>query len=129
MWSQELADLAAASPEFTHDFQVGTAKDPHLVVGSVREVEPLLIRIWRQPHHERRARCSRLRGDDLLGDELAALLEDLNAIATAIGHVDESVVRAHEAVHGGKLTRRFAGRFTIVSVVVVRYFSVGAPVA
>src|SRR5262249_41192794 len=58
----------------------------------------------RQHRHERRARRERGWGDFALRDELAALSEDLDAVAAAVGHVEQPIPGAGDAVHRRELT-------------------------
>ena len=104
--AQHLSELTAAAAELADDLEIAAPQDPDLVVGAVGHIEPLLIAIRRQHRNERRARGQRARRDDLLLDELALLIEHLDAVAAPIGDVDHPVARTREAVHGGELLVR-----------------------
>src|SRR5262245_36364855 len=91
--SGELSHLAAAAAELADHLEIRSSEDPHLVVGAVSEIEPLLLRVRRQNDNEGGAGGERRGRDDLFGQELSLMIENLDAIAAAIGHVDLAVLR------------------------------------
>src|SRR5262249_13214311 len=108
VWAQELSRLTSAAPELADDFEIGSPQDPDFMVRAVREVQPLLLRVRRQDDDERRAGGKCRGGDDLLRQELALMIEHLEAIAATIGDVDLAVLRSGQSVNGRELLRQRA---------------------
>src|SRR5215813_7002529 len=129
VYSVELAGLAPAVAEVGELLHGLAQDDPHLLVLAVGEEHEALLRILRKRDVPRRSRPQRLPGVPLLLHELAFRREHLHAIALAVAHVDEVIVRTLDAVHRvAELLRRHAGVVValggIVGLVAVR-----APVA
>src|SRR5690349_11318778 len=95
----ELAGLAAAVAEAGQDFHRLAQHDVNLLVGSVRQVDVLLLRILGERDVPRRPVAERVLGDEYFLDELAVRSEYLNAIVHAVADVQHAVARKLDAVH------------------------------
>src|SRR5882672_243350 len=126
----ELARLAAAVSE-VGDFLERVAQDnAHLLVLAVGEEHEPLLAVLRERDIPGRARSERLLGVEPFLHELPVRLEYLHAVALAVAHVDEAVVRALDAMH--RVAELLSGRGLRVVVAqggVARLVAVRAPVA
>src|SRR5713101_8344726 len=126
----ELAGLAPAVAEVRNLLQRLAQYDAHLLVLAVGEEHEPLLAILRERDIPGRARSERLLGIEPFLHELAVRLEYLHAVALAVAHVDETVVRALDAMH--RVAELLSGRRLRVVVAhgsVVRLVAVRAPVA
>src|SRR6267378_5949804 len=126
----ELARLATAVSE-VGDFLERVAQDnAHLLVLAVGEEHEPLLGILRERYIPGRARSERLLGVEPFLHELAVRLEYLHAVALAVAHVDEAVVRALDAMHRvAELLGRRRFRVVVAHGSVARLVAVCAPVA
>src|SRR5712692_5330212 len=126
----ELAGLATAVSEIGDFLERVTQDNAHLLVLAVGEEHEPLLAVLRERDVPGRARSERLLGIEPFLHELAVRLEYLHAVALAVAHVDQAVVRALDAMHrvaellGG---RRF--RVVVAQGSVARLVAVRAPVA
>src|SRR5215467_4394357 len=106
---EPLAGLASAVAELGDDVQRLPVHHVDALVLAVGEEDVLLLRILREGDVPHRSVALRRGLDDLLLHELAALLEDLDAVVHAVADVEESIDRRLGAVHGiAKLRLRLA---------------------
>src|SRR5579862_3642918 len=101
-----------------------------LLIGSVGEVDVLLLRIFREGDVPNRAVAESVLVENFLFDERAVGLEDLDAIVDAVAYVEESVIGEIGAMDGiaELLGNRLIGRVR-AEVDVVRLVAVGTPIA
>jgi hypothetical protein len=92
MRSQELADLAAATAELADNLEIVTAQNPHFVIRSVCQIQPLLGAIRRKLNHESGSRRQGLRRDNFFFHEFAVLAKHLDTIPSTIRNVDQTVL-------------------------------------
>src|SRR4029077_634991 len=93
----ELAGLAPAVAEVRDLLQRLAQYDAHLLVLAVGEKHEPLPGILRERDVPGRARGERFLGIEAFFHELAVRTEYLNAVALAVAHVDQTVVRAFDA--------------------------------
>src|SRR5258706_22363 len=126
----ELAGLAAAVAEIADLLERLAHDDPHLLVLAVGEKHEALLRIFREGDVPGRARSEGLLGIEPFLHELAVRLEYLHAVALAVAHVDQAVVRALDAVHRvAELLRRRRLRVVVAHGGVVGLVAVRTPIA
>src|SRR6266542_5934075 len=95
----ERAGMASAVAEASHRFERVAPQDEYLLVVAVRDEQVSLLRIVRERHVPHRTRAARLLGHDALLEELAGLVECLDAIIPAVADVDGAVLRHLDAAH------------------------------
>src|SRR5258706_1348807 len=126
----ELARLAPAVAEVRNLLQRFAQDDAHLLVLAVGEEHEPLLAVLRKRDVPCRARSERFLGIEPFLHELAVRLEYLHAVALAVAHVDETVVRALDAMHRvAELLGRRRRRVVVAHGSVVRLVAVRAPVA
>src|SRR2546427_9269647 len=126
----ELAGLAPAVAEVRNLLQRLAQYDAHLLVLAVGEEHEALPGILRERDIPGRARSERLLGIEPFLHERPVRAEYLHAVALAVAHVDQTVVRAFDAMHRiAELLgwRRF--RIVVAQGSVVGLAAVRAPVA
>src|SRR5712692_5642268 len=122
----ELAGLAPAVAEVGNFLQRFAHDDAHLLVLAIGEEHEPLLAILRERDIPGRARSERLLGIEPFLHELAVRLEYLHAVALAVAHVDQAVVRALDAMHrvaellGGRRFRVVVPHGSVVRLVAVR---------
>ncbi len=92
MRADELAGLASGFAEAVEDGQILPAENPDALVRAVDEVEQALICVARKLQAEAASRATGFRTNETLHQVFAVLAEHLDAIAAAIGDVDEAVL-------------------------------------
>ena len=97
----ELPAEVAALAEPSQNFEVGAPQDPDTHVARVGVVEELLVLVGGEGNRVHRA-ARRLREDELLLEERAIALEDLDAVVAAVRHVDDAIAGDCEAPGSGK---------------------------
>src|SRR4029453_5815185 len=104
--ANEFAGLAAGLAETIEDREILSPQDPHPLVGAVDQIEQALIRIARELQAEAAAGSAGFRTNEPLHQVLAVLAEHLDAIAAAIGYVNQAVLRSGEPMQRRVLLRR-----------------------
>ena len=129
MHREEHAGLAPAVAERGQHLHGVALDDVDLHVLAVGQVDPALLGIVRKVDVPRRALRAGVRRHDVLGDERAVLLEDLDAVFRPVADVDEAVVGDHRAMHGAAELRGglAAGLVAAEVEAVVGLVAVGAP--
>src|SRR5712692_4486059 len=126
----ELAGLAPAVAEVRNLLQRLAQYDAHLLVLAVGEEHEALPGILRERDIPGRARGERLLGIEPFLHERPVRAEHLHAVALAVAHVDQAVVRAFDAMHRvAELLGRRRFRIVVAQGSVVRLVAVRAPVA
>src|SRR5262249_33517761 len=127
---RELADLAAGPAAAAARLARGVVADAPLAVHAVDHVDELLLGVGREHEVVDRAGAARRLLVDLLGDEAAVLVKDLQAVVDAVADEDEPVLVDADAVHGvAELLRRRLCRIVRRGLRVARLVAVGPPVA
>src|SRR5256885_3937823 len=126
----ELAGLAPAVAEVRDLLQRLAKDDAHLLVLAVGEEDEALLGIFRKGDIPDRTRGEGLLGVERLLHKRPVRTEYLQTIRLAVAHVDQTVVRALDAVH--RIAELLGGRRLRIVVThgsVVRLVAVRAPVA
>src|SRR5262245_13134904 len=103
----ELSGIAAAAADRRAGrLQRAAVDDDDFLVVAVGDEQVALLRVVRERHVPHRAVAGRRLRDDAFLDELAVLLEDLDAVVLPIADVDEVVLRQLHAARRAELLRR-----------------------
>src|SRR6266851_312312 len=124
----ELTRLPSAVAETRQNLKSVAQQDVHLLVGPVREIDVLLLRIFRKSNVPNGPVTQRPFFDDLFLDEGTVRLEYLDAVVHTVAHVEQTIVGELGAVH--RIAELLIdGRVRIVNagIGVVRLMTVGAP--
>src|SRR5712691_474218 len=121
---------ALAVAEVRNLLQRFAQDDAHFLVLAVGEEHEPLLAVLRKRDVPCRARSERFFGIEPFLHELAVRLEYLHPVALAVAHVDETVVRALDAMHRvAELLGRRRFRVVVAHGSVVRLVAVRTPVA
>src|SRR5262245_60701322 len=126
----KLARLASAIAEVRYLFQRLAKDDPYFFVLAVGKKNEALLGIPGKRYIPRRPGAESFLRIERFFHERPVRAEDLDAIGLAVAHIDETVVRAFDAMHGvAKLLRRRRFRVVVAEVPVVGLVPICAPVA
>src|SRR6266550_3260326 len=126
--SVELTGLPSAVAETRQDLKSVAQQDVNFLVSTIRQIDVLLFRIFREGNVPNGPIPQRPFFDDLLLDEGAVRLEYLDAIVHTVADVEQAIVRELGAVHRvAELLVDRRVRIVKAHVRVVRLVPVGAP--